>query len=83
VEEISMQIVPSADGTRIAFDVFGDGPPVIMVAGAFNTRSTTEALPSSSAILCNPSPTEDPAPRPRAVTLRRSGRSSRFWLRPR
>jgi pimeloyl-ACP methyl ester carboxylesterase len=30
----------SADGTRIAFDQFGDGPPVILVVGAFNDRST-------------------------------------------
>ena len=34
----------SADGTSIAFDQFGDGPPVIMVVGAFNTRSATEPL---------------------------------------
>ena len=34
----------SADGTAIAFDRFGEGPPVIMVVGAFNTRSTTEPL---------------------------------------
>jgi hypothetical protein len=34
----------SADGTTIAFDRFGDGPPVIMAAGAFNTRATTEPL---------------------------------------
>ena len=34
----------SADGTAIAFDRSGEGPPVIMVVGAFNTRSTTEPL---------------------------------------
>src|SRR6266508_2591155 len=39
-----MNTVISADGTAIAFDRFGDGPPVIMVVGAFNTRSTTEPL---------------------------------------
>jgi pimeloyl-ACP methyl ester carboxylesterase len=39
-----MDSVRSADGTRIAFDRFGDGPPIIMVVGAFNTRSTTEPL---------------------------------------
>jgi pimeloyl-ACP methyl ester carboxylesterase len=39
-----MNTVTSADGTVIAFDRYGDGPPVIMAAGAFNTRSTTEPL---------------------------------------
>jgi pimeloyl-ACP methyl ester carboxylesterase len=34
----------SHDGTVIAFDRFGDGPPVIMAVGAFNTRSATEPL---------------------------------------
>src|SRR5262249_57603651 len=32
------------DGTALGFDRFGEGPPVIMVAGAFNTRSATEPL---------------------------------------
>jgi len=39
-----METAISADGTAIAFDRWGDGPPIIMVVGAFNTRSTTEAL---------------------------------------
>ena len=39
-----MDTVASADGTTIAFDRYGDGPPVIMAAGAFNTRSTTDPL---------------------------------------
>src|SRR5215471_9006287 len=39
-----MDTVTSADGTTIAFDRFGDGPPVIMAAAAFNTRSGTEPL---------------------------------------
>jgi pimeloyl-ACP methyl ester carboxylesterase len=34
-----MRTVTSADGTTIAYDLFGSGPPVIMVAAAFNTRS--------------------------------------------
>jgi len=34
-----MQQVTSKDGTRIAFDRLGEGPPVILVGGAFNTRS--------------------------------------------
>jgi pimeloyl-ACP methyl ester carboxylesterase len=40
----SPQIATSADGTPIAFDRFGEGPPVVLVAGAFNTRATTEPL---------------------------------------
>jgi pimeloyl-ACP methyl ester carboxylesterase len=39
-----MNTAVSADGTTIAFDRYGDGPPVIMAAGAFNTRATTEPL---------------------------------------
>lgn len=39
-----MKTVRSADGTAIAFDRFGAGPPLIMVVGAFNTRTTTAAL---------------------------------------
>jgi pimeloyl-ACP methyl ester carboxylesterase len=39
-----MKTAVSADGTAIAFDRSGDGPPVIMAAGAFNTRATTEPL---------------------------------------
>jgi pimeloyl-ACP methyl ester carboxylesterase len=39
-----MKSVVSADGTEIAFDEFGDGLPVIMAAGAFNTRAATEPL---------------------------------------
>ena len=39
-----MMTAVSADGTAIAFDRYGDGPPIIMTVGAFNTRSTTEPL---------------------------------------
>ena len=39
-----MNTAVSADGTVIAFDQFGDGPPVIMTGAAFNTRSATEPL---------------------------------------
>ena len=39
-----METVASADGTTIAFDQYGDGPPVIMAVAAFNTRSTTDPL---------------------------------------
>jgi pimeloyl-ACP methyl ester carboxylesterase len=39
-----MDTVASADGTVIAFDQYGDGPPVIMTVGAFSIRSQTEPL---------------------------------------
>ena len=39
-----MNTAVSADGTMIAFDRYGEGPPVIMTVGAFNTRSQTEPL---------------------------------------
>jgi hypothetical protein len=41
-----MDTVASADGTVIAFDRYGEGPPVTTTAGAFNTRSTAEPLAS-------------------------------------
>jgi len=34
-----MNTVVSADGTKIAFDQTGEGPPVILVVGAFNDRA--------------------------------------------
>jgi hypothetical protein len=33
-----MKTVPSQDGTRIAFDRSGHGPPLIVVGGAFSYR---------------------------------------------
>jgi pimeloyl-ACP methyl ester carboxylesterase len=39
-----MRTALSADGTKIAFDQTGDGPPVILVVGAFNDRSTGAPL---------------------------------------
>jgi pimeloyl-ACP methyl ester carboxylesterase len=43
-KENPMQEAFSADGTRLAFDRFGSGPPLVMAAGAFNDRSATEPL---------------------------------------
>jgi pimeloyl-ACP methyl ester carboxylesterase len=39
-----MRTTLSADGTKIAFDETGEGPPVILVVGAFNDRSTGAPL---------------------------------------
>jgi pimeloyl-ACP methyl ester carboxylesterase len=57
-----MDTVASADGTVIAFDRYGDGPPVIMTVGAFSTRSQTEPLARAL------------APRYTALTYDRRGR---------
>jgi pimeloyl-ACP methyl ester carboxylesterase len=40
----ALKTVTSADGTPIAFDQTGDGPPVILIGGAFNDRSTVAGL---------------------------------------
>jgi pimeloyl-ACP methyl ester carboxylesterase len=40
------QFVTSSDGTRIAFDQTGDGPPLISVAGAVWNRGFPNPLPS-------------------------------------
>jgi pimeloyl-ACP methyl ester carboxylesterase len=39
-----MRTAVSADGTKIAFDQTGQGPPVILVVGAFNERATGAPL---------------------------------------
>ena len=39
-----IQQVTSRDGTSIAFERIGEGPPVILVMGAFNDRSTGASL---------------------------------------
>src|SRR4051812_48902228 len=39
-----MKTTTSADGTAIAYDEVGTGPPLIMAAGAFNDRQTTAPL---------------------------------------
>jgi hypothetical protein len=36
-----MDKVRSKDGTAIAFDRLGEGPPIILVVGAFNAESST------------------------------------------
>lgn len=38
------QTVTSADGTVIAYEQAGDGPPVILIGGAFNDRSSVAGL---------------------------------------
>jgi pimeloyl-ACP methyl ester carboxylesterase len=40
----SFETVPSADGTPLAVERAGEGPPVVLVGGAFNDRSTVAGL---------------------------------------
>jgi hypothetical protein len=40
--DATFETVTSADGTLIAFEREGDGPPVLVVGGAFNNRSTAD-----------------------------------------
>ena len=44
--------VTSRDGTRIAHDLLGNGPPVIVVSGLFCTRQTTRELAEHLAARC-------------------------------
>jgi pimeloyl-ACP methyl ester carboxylesterase len=60
----TFQTVTSADGTPIAVEKTGGGPPVILVGGAFNDRSTVAGL---AAVL---------APDFTAVTYDRRGRGN-------
>lgn len=39
-----MKSVASRDGTTIAVDLVGDGPPIVFVVGAFNDRTTGASL---------------------------------------
>ena len=42
--------VTSADGTEIAYDRLGDGPPIVVIGGIFNTRQTMRALADELAL---------------------------------
>jgi pimeloyl-ACP methyl ester carboxylesterase len=44
-----MNTVASPDGTTIAYDQSGEGPPVILVGAAFNDRQTTAPLAAALA----------------------------------
>src|SRR5215210_7220072 len=39
MEKTMMKTVTSKDGTRIAYDELGGGPPLVLIGGALNTRS--------------------------------------------
>ena len=40
----SQSYATSADGTRIAYEMVGSGPPVVIVSGAFGTRTDAREL---------------------------------------
>ena len=44
MEHKTLRSALSADGTRIAFERWGDGPPIVFVVGAFNDRTTAQPL---------------------------------------
>jgi pimeloyl-ACP methyl ester carboxylesterase len=47
-----MPTVESTDGTTIAYDRRGSGPPVVLVGGAFNDRGTVAGLAEALAPSC-------------------------------
>ena len=50
--------VTSTDGTTIAYDVWGDGPPVVLVAGIFCTPPPSPRWPPLwPTAACGPPPT--------------------------
>jgi pimeloyl-ACP methyl ester carboxylesterase len=49
----SMKSARSADGTRIGFDLVGDGPPIIVVAGATQYRAIDQSTPQLAALLAS------------------------------
>lgn len=46
-----METVTSADGTTIAYERSGEGPPVVIVGGGLGKQTTYAAL--AEALLCN------------------------------
>jgi hypothetical protein len=49
-----MQSVTSRDGTTIAFDRLGDGPPVVLVRGGSTDRTANAALAAEPATDVDP-----------------------------
>ena len=47
-----MEIAHSADGTALAYDRLGDGPPVILIGGATCTRAITAPLAEALSAQC-------------------------------
>jgi pimeloyl-ACP methyl ester carboxylesterase len=68
-----MNTVNSSDGTTIAFDRTGDGPPIIVVDGAFSHRAINPTSPKLAALL---------APRFSVYTYDRRGRGESGDTKP-
>ena len=44
MKEVSPAYASSADGTRVAYETVGSGPPIVIVSGAFGTRTDAREL---------------------------------------
>ena len=53
----TVESVTSADGTTITLERSGEGPPVVLIGGAFNDRTTVASLAGALAPRSPPSPT--------------------------
>jgi pimeloyl-ACP methyl ester carboxylesterase len=51
--ELTMETVTSADGTRISYDSVGEGPPLVLVAGATQYRAVDQTTPKLQALLAD------------------------------
>jgi pimeloyl-ACP methyl ester carboxylesterase len=51
--ELSMATVTSADGTRISYDSVGEGPALVLVAGATQYRAVDQTTPKLQALLAD------------------------------
>jgi pimeloyl-ACP methyl ester carboxylesterase len=49
--DLMVATVTSADGTRISYDSVGEGPPLVLVAGATQYRAVDETTPKLQALL--------------------------------
>jgi pimeloyl-ACP methyl ester carboxylesterase len=53
MNQLTMSEVSSADGTRISYDSVGDGPPLILVAGATQYRAVDTTTPELQRLLAD------------------------------
>jgi pimeloyl-ACP methyl ester carboxylesterase len=53
MSKLTMAAATSADGTRISYDSVGDGPPLVLVAGATQYRAIDETTPKLQELLAD------------------------------
>jgi pimeloyl-ACP methyl ester carboxylesterase len=53
MSNLTMATLTSADGTRISYDSVGEGPPLVLVAGATQYRAIDETTPKLQALLAD------------------------------